>query len=417
MLGLHVISSLIREGKSPYEILRAGLSRDDFTEDEKPVLRFYASFWEEYQKAPDRKTVKRQTRVKLPDSPEPAAFYLEQLRKQKRLGIARKVINNLEERIRNLDVDDISSEFIEAQNSLGALDLQDQFTTIPQHLSEIIDIHDARQHFRSSEITFGFPVLDRYTLGAQPGDFVVIGGRPGSMKTFFLIHFALSAFRAGKRIMFVTLEMPGAQIARRSAAMLCGISEDYLRFGRLGTVARRNFMEQVSSIRQSNRFSIFSGSLQTNIEMVLSRAQEFRPDALYCDGAYMFRTAAKFTSERERLTYIVNRLRAASLDLNIPVFASFQMNRQAVKKSGASIEHAYGSDAIGQYAALFMALDHSSQQQSVLSTEIVHKKMAIIKSREHILKNKYTFDFNPLTTSFTETTVLEVGEEDESDAT
>lgn len=64
-------------------------------------------------------------------------------------------------------------------------------------------------------LSSGLPTLDKATYGWQPGQLIVIGAQSGHGKTTVLQHFATTASRAGKTVLFVSLEMSGREMRDR----------------------------------------------------------------------------------------------------------------------------------------------------------------------------------------------------------
>lgn len=64
-------------------------------------------------------------------------------------------------------------------------------------------------------IPFGISALDEATGGMRPGEFIVIGARPGMGKTAFAAHIAKSAAQAGNPVAFFSMEMGADAIALR----------------------------------------------------------------------------------------------------------------------------------------------------------------------------------------------------------
>lgn len=73
-------------------------------------------------------------------------------------------------------------------------------------------------------ISSGIPALDEITGGWQPGQQIVIGGRPGMGKTRFAFAMCLEAAKAGIPAVFYTKEMKRRSMYRLAFAWLTGIS-------------------------------------------------------------------------------------------------------------------------------------------------------------------------------------------------
>lgn len=64
-------------------------------------------------------------------------------------------------------------------------------------------------------IPTGFPKLDRISRGMRNGTLWIIGGRPGRGKSSLLGQIALTAAKAGKRVLMFAMEMPDEDVAER----------------------------------------------------------------------------------------------------------------------------------------------------------------------------------------------------------
>lgn len=65
------------------------------------------------------------------------------------------------------------------------------------------------------------PNLDRLLGPMRPGDMVIGAGRPGMGKSALALSYAIGVAQGGDGCLFVSLEMPAAQLAERMAADLC----------------------------------------------------------------------------------------------------------------------------------------------------------------------------------------------------
>lgn len=97
--------------------------------------------------------------------------------------------------------------------------------------SELVtELLDDLERRRSGErgVSVGLSDFDALTLGLEPGDLVVIAGRPGMGKTALLVSIAAHVSRSTGVAAF-SAEMPAQQLMRRCVALLGGISQGRLR--------------------------------------------------------------------------------------------------------------------------------------------------------------------------------------------
>lgn len=69
----------------------------------------------------------------------------------------------------------------------------------------------------------GYPEIDEHTGGWQPGNFVVMGARPGMGKTTIALDWVYSAASAGHTTMFVSLEMTQTEVLFKLVSKVCAI--------------------------------------------------------------------------------------------------------------------------------------------------------------------------------------------------
>src|SRR6478736_6638872 len=83
-------------------------------------------------------------------------------------------------------------------------------------------------------IATGFPDLDQKTSGFQPGDLVIIAGRPSMGKTAFSLNIAEHvALMLEKAVAVFSMEMGGAQLAMRMLGSVGRLDQHKVRTGRL----------------------------------------------------------------------------------------------------------------------------------------------------------------------------------------
>lgn len=94
-------------------------------------------------------------------------------------------------------------------------------------VGQLLDEIDRR---RAGErgLSVGLPDFDALSFGLDPGDLVVIAGRPGMGKTALLVSIAAHVSQSATVAVF-SAEMPSTQLMRRAVALLSGVSQSSLR--------------------------------------------------------------------------------------------------------------------------------------------------------------------------------------------
>src|SRR3989441_11191275 len=105
--------------------------------------------------------------------------------------------------------------------AIGRFKRQRYFVALKEVLLDAMEMLEKRQAAgqRVTGVPTGFAPLDTMTAGLQPGDFVVVAGRPSMGKTALCLNFAVNAARrGGTPVGIFSLEMGKEQLVQR---MLC----------------------------------------------------------------------------------------------------------------------------------------------------------------------------------------------------
>jgi replicative DNA helicase len=105
---------------------------------------------------------------------------------------------------------------------------------LPQTIDRLDTLHQSPGEIRG--VPTGFTLLDRKTAGLQPGDLVVIAGRPSMGKSTLAVNIAESAAIAkGVAAGIFTMEMSAEQMTLRMISSLGRVNASHLRSGNFRT--------------------------------------------------------------------------------------------------------------------------------------------------------------------------------------
>ena len=177
----------------------------------------------------------------------------------------------------------------------------------------------------------GFDDFDRITAGLQPGDLIIIAGRPSMGKTALALNIGYNAAeRTGKGVAIFSLEMSKMQLGIRLLGFDAGIDATRLRTGFLrdGDWARLTH-----SANRLSELPIFidDSSAITVLEMKAKcrRLKKKRDLALVIvDYLQLIQGRRSAESRQLEISEISRSLKALAKDLNVPVLALSQLNRK-----------------------------------------------------------------------------------------
>ncbi|MCS7203090.1 MAG: replicative DNA helicase [Thermodesulfovibrio sp.] len=183
----------------------------------------------------------------------------------------------------------------------------------------------------------GFKDLDELTSGFQPGDFIIIGGRPGMGKTAFALNIAQHVgVELGEPVAFFSLEMAKEQIAVRLLSSLAMINASALR---KGFISKRDWERLTDAALKLSEAPIYiDDSSQMSVLEVRAKARRLRLEKgklalIIIDYLQLLRSRTAYEVREQEISEISRSLKALAKELKVPVIALSQLNR-SVEKSG-----------------------------------------------------------------------------------
>jgi replicative DNA helicase len=195
--------------------------------------------------------------------------------------------------------------------------------------------------------------LNKNTGGLFPGEFTLLGARPGIGKSAFGLGVAVHAAKQGKRVGFVSCEMSQQQLGHRLLAMETGVPMTDMRTGTLNDHQKQKIEKALPLVKHlTGRAWIAS---RPTLSQIRSRAKLAQAtgglDLLVVDYLGLLGSDNPKASIYERVTEISNGLKALAIELNIPLLVLAQLNREAGKTDDQpKLEHLRDSGSLEQDA-------------------------------------------------------------------
>lgn len=385
-LLLSVLSAptLEQRGALLSRLTDAGVSSRMFSSDgEKQAFDFIVDYRARYGVCPSPALVEVETPLRFPRyaSQHPFDFWFDEFRKYVKHGVLLELVELVEGYLVDGKVDDAVTCL--GNTYAGLTDLMNErksTATLSDMVQPILEKHHLLQSGLLREGIFtGFPYIDRVTGGAQPGDTWVIAGESSSGKTYALCKCVMSAVAAGKKCVFLSMEMPNLQLGRRVLAMGAAVSATGLRLGRLS----RFGLEQLYEFRdrwddeRDRRLVFVEGRVNFSIRDVKARVKEIKPDALFIDGAYMLRGLNPARARWEMNLEVMETLKQFAMEENIAIISTFQFDQKQKMKNLSTI---MGGQAIGQLASVVIGIETEAANRA--SFGVQYKEMTLYKGRE-----------------------------------
>jgi len=369
------------------DLSRFDLGADLFLEGkEADAYGFVRSFATQYGTLPTEEALEDQG-ITLPTTEEPAEYHYDKLRERFTHRTMARTMTEASGLTTNKDYTGALSllqamcvDLSRAQNPNKILD----FTM--QGLEHVMTAYKAAKMDGNSGINLGWSTPDSMAGGLVGGDVATIVGRPGAGKTYMMLFAALNAWLQGKVPLFVSMEMKPLPIMQRLTAMLTSLPISDLMAGELPTALEHKMANGLQEITGQQPFWVIDGALSATVDQIVLQTQQYKPDIVFIDAAYLLRHPNAKMSRWDRATENMELMKSIlAEDLDLPVVNSHQLNREAEKKikkgkkDELGVEDISYTDAVGQISSLVMAL---LQEEKSNDVEIIDKReVTIMKGR------------------------------------
>jgi replicative DNA helicase len=176
----------------------------------------------------------------------------------------------------------------------------------------------------------GFTKLDELTSGFQKSELIIIAGRPSHGKTAFALNIARNAAVDHKMsVAFFSLEMSFRELMVRLLSSEAGVDGRKLKTGRLP----QNDWERVLKTYHKLKTNLFiDDSSELGILELRAKARRLKYDhninMIIVDYLQLLRGGDNWERREQEVAHISRSLKAIAKELDIPVVACAQLNRQ-----------------------------------------------------------------------------------------
>ena len=213
---------------------------------------------------------------------------------------------------------------------------QQGFIAMPPLLTQVVErIETLYGRDNPSEITgtaTGFTDLDRLTSGLQPGELIIVAGRPSMGKTALAINIAENVALDSKLpVAIFSMEMNASQLAMRMLGSVGKLNQQDLRTGRLQDDDWGRLTHALGRLNDAPIFIDESGALSALEVRARSRRlhRQHSLGLIVVDYLQLMSSNAGKSSENRatEISEISRSLKALAKELHVPVIALSQLNR------------------------------------------------------------------------------------------
>ncbi len=211
------------------------------------------------------------------------------------------------------------------------------FIAIPNLLTQVVErIETLYSRDNASDVTgvaTGFTDLDSMTSGFQPGDLIIVAGRPSMGKTAFSVNIAENiALESNKPVAIFSMEMGGSQLAMRMIGSVGRLNQHTLRTGKLED---DDWSRMTHALGRLNDAPIFiDETAALNSLELRSRARRLHRQTgglglIVIDYIQLMSSVSSKGGENRatEISEISRSLKSLAKELQVPVVALSQLNR------------------------------------------------------------------------------------------
>jgi len=205
------------------------------------------------------------------------------------------------------------------------------------------DIESRYREDNREPIAFPWPTFNRITQGGYgKGDLVLIFGNPKGGKSWSVIAMAAEAARAGRNIIYYSLELSAEYVGKRFDAYFTGIAVDKI------DKHRKEVEEVMSKIPGKIIIKSYSpkraslSTIESHYHQCLEQ-HDFKADALFVDYLDLLKNRSSRKERKDDIDDVYTDAKGLAKDLSLPIISPSQANRSGAEKEILESSHIAGS--------------------------------------------------------------------------
>lgn len=222
----------------------------------------------------------------------------------------------------------------ESKKGTGITTIREAASMAIDELEEIIKLKGGLRG-----VTTGLESLNGVTSGWRGGQLIILAARPSIGKSALVVNMATSAALAGNHVAIFTLEMTAAELTIR---MICSRARIGMREVTEGNMSKHHFQAYTNAHREVTEYPItIDETSAISIASLRARARaihEKKPLKLIVVDYLQLCTGTSKRAQQNRhleVAEISGGLKQLAKELNVPVIALAQLNRQMEQRKDA----------------------------------------------------------------------------------
>lgn len=309
-------------------------------------------------------------------------FYLKKL---KNYSVRRKIIKKSRELMQSMyefnseeNAEEIKKNAINTITDIKIDDIDTSSDDMNEVMTESFkDIENKYANRNDNKYKTGFFELDKVTDGLHEQEFTIIAARPGLGKTSIALNIAENISKKGVITYFCSLEMSKKQLGNRLISSRTNIDSHRIRSGWLES---EDFQKIVIAMDELSKLKLLIDTQSKTVQDIEIKAYELKEKQniglIIIDYLQLLKSKNKFNIREQEVAEISRKLKLLSRDLNIPVIALCQLNRESLKRTRPTNADLRESGSLEQDAdnIIFIYADDEEREKKVVETEIIVSK-------------------------------------------
>jgi replicative DNA helicase len=221
-----------------------------------------------------------------------------------------------------------------SRNRQGFVEIEPLLTQVVERIQELFE------RANPSDVTgvpTGFVDVDKMTSGLQPGDLIIVAGRPSMGKTTFAVNIGEHvAIEQGLPVAVFSMEMGAPQLALRMLSSIGRIDQQRLRTGRLQDDDWPKLTAAIQKMHDAPMFIDETPAL--NSLELRARARRLartcgKLGLIVIDYLQLMSSATQGENRATEISEISRSLKALAKELQVPVIALSQLNRTVEQRT------------------------------------------------------------------------------------
>ena len=208
------------------------------------------------------------------------------------------------------------------------MDIQPLLNQVVERIG-LLDIQDNPSNVTG--IASSFHDLDQKTSGFQPGDLIIVAGRPSMDKTAFSLNIAEHvALELNKPVAVFSMEMGGAQLAMRMLGSVGKLDQHKVRTGRVDDEDWPKLTHALGKLNEAPIFIDESAALNA-LEVRAPARRLYRQHGelglIVVDYLQLMSSSSQGENRATEISEISRALKGLAKELKVPLIALSQLNR------------------------------------------------------------------------------------------